>query len=166
MPEQFTEEWENIKQTPATAINTSKDTAGNYSWRSNLFQVALIMACVITGATPQHPPRPTRVNLKINCPGPRHGDEISGTTYGWYLVYGKPPWCHIDFELRRVLAHCMMNRPVDRPSMREVYDMCRNRVQAYQMQVDLRNPGDTSCNNLNPFPTDSVTRQDDDNQPD
>ncbi|KAK4043906.1 hypothetical protein C8A01DRAFT_12627 [Parachaetomium inaequale] len=58
-PEQFSAQWDWIplNEGPGT-MNPRPEVAGNYGWKSNLFQMALVMASLITRCYPYRPPIP------------------------------------------------------------------------------------------------------------
>ncbi|KAK4222430.1 kinase-like domain-containing protein, partial [Podospora fimiseda] len=128
-PEQFTEEWDFVDQLPDPNVHK---TAGKFSWKTNLYQVALIMVALITGFLPQYPPVPKFKTLpapffRVATKGKKK-PQRSGYTYGSYFL-GEPEnapakgkkWHHVDPDLRNLVAHCMFDQPDKRPSMEELY---------------------------------------------
>ncbi|KAK3295083.1 uncharacterized protein B0H64DRAFT_344810, partial [Chaetomium fimeti] len=61
-PEQFSAEWDYIpwNEIPATTYPRPR-VAGNFTWKTNLFQMGAVMACLITKCYPPAPPRPGRL---------------------------------------------------------------------------------------------------------
>ena len=57
--EQFTEEWDWVKNYPREKPETT-GTAGEYSWRTNLFHIGLTMQSLITLHAPPHRPKAWR----------------------------------------------------------------------------------------------------------
>jgi len=55
-PEQFSEEWDYIGSTPALETKFKPKIAGQYSWKTNLFQVGLVRPCHFL---PTHPSTPS-----------------------------------------------------------------------------------------------------------
>ncbi|KAK3312779.1 hypothetical protein B0H66DRAFT_504724, partial [Apodospora peruviana] len=109
-PEQFSEEWDYVNSTPQAAY---QQTAGNYSWWTNLYQIALVMWSAITLCHVEYPPVAEEFNI----------DHPEGTTtkewgYGDYLFDQK--FSHIDHELRNVVALCLNYNPTRRPAMQMI----------------------------------------------
>ncbi|KAK4148388.1 hypothetical protein C8A00DRAFT_39054, partial [Chaetomidium leptoderma] len=63
-PEQFTEEWDFLpRRTGPWGVPPLPKVAGNFGWRTNLFQVGLVMACLIARAYPPVPPYAQRIRI-------------------------------------------------------------------------------------------------------
>ncbi|KAH6617373.1 hypothetical protein F5144DRAFT_624109 [Chaetomium tenue] len=63
-PEQFTQEWDYVPydRTPWMMEELPR-VAGNYSWKTNLFQMGLVMLSLITKHSPPKPPLPQRIYI-------------------------------------------------------------------------------------------------------
>ncbi|KAK4222364.1 kinase-like domain-containing protein [Podospora fimiseda] len=112
-PEQHTEEWDYLDELPDMNIS---ETAGNYNWWTNLYQVALVMWKLITLHDYEYPPVIEEIEIK----------QIDGTlvkewTYGGYLFHSK--FNHIDSDLRNLVALCMIHNPTHRPKMQDI-ELC------------------------------------------
>ena len=68
LQEQFTTEWKHVTRYPPL----SAKVAGKYSWKTNMFQLAQVMWCLITHCQPPDGPVPELVSLQ-----PQGSDEAS-----------------------------------------------------------------------------------------
>ncbi|KAK4140571.1 uncharacterized protein C8A04DRAFT_31908 [Dichotomopilus funicola] len=63
-PEQFTDQWDTVPRGVAPgAMNPRPSVAGNFSWKTNLYQMGLTMMCLITKEFPPQPPHPRRIHI-------------------------------------------------------------------------------------------------------
>ncbi|KAL8382228.1 hypothetical protein RB595_006150 [Gaeumannomyces hyphopodioides] len=108
-PEQFAPEWDSVFLNPASEVpKGSKHVAGNYGWKTNLYQAAHIMWMLITGVEPHFPP-----TLSWDpAPG---AEPPMPPTYGGYIL--NEGFGHVDANLRLTIARCMAHAPDDRPDM-------------------------------------------------
>ncbi|KAL8408345.1 hypothetical protein RB594_006954 [Gaeumannomyces avenae] len=108
-PEQFAPEWDSVFLNPASEVpEGSKHVAGNYGWKTNLYQAAQIMWMLITGVEPHFPP-----TLDWD-PAPGAEPPVP-PTYGGYLF--SEGFKHVDAHIRLTVARCMAHAPDDRPDM-------------------------------------------------
>ncbi|SPQ26524.1 e5d116fe-8e6a-4eff-85a8-5ff407c4962d [Thermothielavioides terrestris] len=110
-PEQFTEEWDWMIGRFDEASLVRK-TAGKYGWHTNLYQLALVMACLITLRYPLNPPRADPITIRDPA-DPRR--EIEVMSYGAYLLGRR--FAHVDAKLRRLVAQCLCDEPAHRPRL-------------------------------------------------
>ncbi|KAK3332386.1 hypothetical protein B0T19DRAFT_473287 [Cercophora scortea] len=121
-PEQFTQEWELITTTPRAyhlATAHPVHVAGHYSHKTNLYQIACVMYEAITLTKLPKRPLPTAIDL-------RRIPNRNPITYGAYLLnqrFGRVSW-----RLRKLVMECMLERPADRPSLREVQRVIRKAI--------------------------------------
>lgn len=158
-PEQFTQEWETVDQLPgrkprgttlppsltnpqlatgAPDDATPVDTAGLYTWKNNLYQLALSMYSIITKRMPPKGPVATNISITIHPqappPNPFNPAPIrpppytkTARTYGGYLLKDRD-FPHIDRRLREIIAQCMCEKPLDRPSWEELMHEARDKM--------------------------------------
>ncbi|KAK0725075.1 kinase-like domain-containing protein [Lasiosphaeris hirsuta] len=106
-PEQFTTEWDWVELLPHGAR-----VAGQYSWKTNLWGMGLIMWCLITHCVPPYGPLPEAFS-EPNMP-----DRWS---YGVYILNDDiPRFGSVDKDLRKLVMRCLMDDPAHRPSMAEI----------------------------------------------
>ncbi|KAK4443352.1 kinase-like domain-containing protein [Podospora aff. communis PSN243] len=146
-PEQFTSEWDFIGDELVPPANTS--VAGQYNWRTNLWQVGQAMWSLITHHyPPAHGPRVKPVqrdratgrwsivhsvpvgNLDARGGMPRSGVRTrSGPAWSWGAFMLDTTMADgvtqrmfhgTDLELRELVMRCMMDDPLDRPDMEEL----------------------------------------------
>ncbi|KAK4225370.1 hypothetical protein QBC38DRAFT_501339 [Podospora fimiseda] len=112
--------------------------AGEYTWKKNLYQVALTMANLMTLYRVQRPPTPKLMNLKVIFPSSANGQPShrKDHTYGGYLLNEGWHWGHVDRELRIAIAHCMFDLPEMRPSQKELLSFCEKKLRDYQAASD------------------------------
>ncbi|KAK3492163.1 uncharacterized protein B0T23DRAFT_135594 [Neurospora hispaniola] len=120
LPEQFTREWEAIVESPDAQ---QARVAGQYSWKSNLWQLALIMHIVITFRwNPTNTIHPLRdADLIYGPPNDlplKRQRKRSYPTYGAHLL--DPQYDHVPIRLRHLVARCLCEIPDDRPSFEEI----------------------------------------------
>ncbi|KAM7183610.1 hypothetical protein V8F33_013485 [Rhypophila sp. PSN 637] len=105
-------------QTTRQLPETPVVVAGLYGWKTNLYQLALTMFCVMTGHYPPDVPIAQRIVKTTIIPDPNGGDPQKTDepiyTYGGYLLDDRHN-LQCDRELRETLALCMAERPADRP---------------------------------------------------
>ncbi|KAK4152165.1 hypothetical protein C8A00DRAFT_16480 [Chaetomidium leptoderma] len=83
-PEQFTEEWDYVPagQAPRAGNPPFPKVAGNFTWKNNLFQMGLVMVCLITRHRPATPPYPSRIRMPPIDPGDEDDDDIAHASEG------------------------------------------------------------------------------------
>ncbi|KAL1841834.1 hypothetical protein VTJ49DRAFT_6511 [Mycothermus thermophilus] len=81
--EQFSEEWDYLPPGsspydgfPIGGNNRAGKVAGNYGWRTNLFQIGLVMMCLITCCVPPRPPYPSRIWVPDCPPADQDDDDL------------------------------------------------------------------------------------------
>ncbi|KAL5873724.1 hypothetical protein ACKVWH_009356 [Pyricularia oryzae] len=120
-PEQFCREWDYIYEAPyyerqRDPTNTLYSTAGRYNKYHNIYQIAVVMWCLIT---------------KVHLPQPKletiYGED--GTTV---YTYGKelmgPQYDHVDKALRQALCHCLAHDPDMRPNFVALEELINQRT--------------------------------------
>lgn len=113
-PEQFAEEWDWINYVPYMHHDAmEKETAGNYHWWTNMYQVAQIMWQLITLCHLEWPPV-----LEEYWDTHPDGSVKRSWTYGGALL--RDEFIHVDMDLRWLIAQCMSHSPFDRPSMGDI----------------------------------------------
>ncbi|KAK3689432.1 hypothetical protein B0T22DRAFT_378420 [Podospora appendiculata] len=118
--EQFTDEWDYINSTPLASRTL---TAGNFSWWTNLYQVALVMWQCIAQCHIEQPPVLEKVPLTFP-----DGSTRGIWTYGGYMVRPRQSGWQIDEALRHLVARCMAHIPADRPSLAELESEIGKRI--------------------------------------
>ncbi|KAK3295081.1 uncharacterized protein B0H64DRAFT_362906 [Chaetomium fimeti] len=129
-PEQFTAEWDWVKNYPDEEVPITEEdanngilppapmeVAGKYSWKTNLYQLALSMVCAITLHLPALPPFPGQIEVV----DPRDGVRKRAWSYGAYILEAK--YKSVDWKLRHLVAWCLCERPGHRPNMKELLQM-------------------------------------------
>lgn len=125
VPEQFTQEWEYEAAIDRDHLQR-EDTAGNYHWWSNLFQVGWIMWSLITHAYPPVPPTMCSyeyANPELGQGGGGGGgldddagdDTVYGFTYGAQLM--EDEYGEYDTSLRSLLMRLLDHNPTQRPKL-------------------------------------------------
>ncbi|KAM7186254.1 hypothetical protein V8F20_011459 [Naviculisporaceae sp. PSN 640] len=148
-PEQWSPEWDYVEWEPITqeeadvraadpALQTRNPgtivtVAGQYSWKSNLYQVALTMVAIITGRDPPDQPLATKIRRTIIMPSAgtrtRTDTKERWTMGGWILDDQYLP--NVDRELRETLALCLCQRPDDRPNHDELMAQINEKMAYY-----------------------------------
>ncbi|KAH6842485.1 kinase-like domain-containing protein [Chaetomium sp. MPI-CAGE-AT-0009] len=126
-PEQFTAEWDWVKNYPGEEILITEEdadngilppapieVAGKYSWKTNLYQLALCMISAITFHLPSLPPFPGQIEII----DPRDGVRKTVWSYGAYIL--EPKYKRVDWKLRHLVAWCLCEKPAHRPNMKEL----------------------------------------------
>ncbi|KAK4446599.1 hypothetical protein QBC34DRAFT_149582 [Podospora aff. communis PSN243] len=111
-PEQTSHQWDYCRTTPA---QEGHSTGGNYNWWTNMYQVALIMFCLITTRDVEFPPTLSELPL-IDVVNPSRGYTTELT---WGGVLTLPDW-RVDPILCHLVARCMIDDPARRPSMQDI----------------------------------------------
>ncbi|KAM7214241.1 hypothetical protein V8F06_010358 [Rhypophila decipiens] len=136
-------------QTTRQLPQTPVVVAGLYGWKTNLYQLALTMRCVITGHYPPDVPVAQRIIKTTIIPDPNGGDPQTTDepiyTYGGYLLDDRHN-LQCDRELRETLALCMAERPGDRPDHELLTQQVKRKL-AYYAAVN-----DSSVAGQPPFP--------------
>ncbi|KAK4203431.1 hypothetical protein QBC40DRAFT_167067 [Triangularia verruculosa] len=127
-PEQFSEEWDYINGNPRT-INS--ETAGNYNWWTNLYQIALIMWQMVALCHPESPPVVELCIIKL-----LDGTEATEYGFGGYILNDKK-FSHIDRDLRELISQCMLHRPSRRPTMEQLESVLESKTK--RQGVDATN---------------------------
>ncbi|KAK3997936.1 kinase-like domain-containing protein [Cladorrhinum sp. PSN332] len=117
-PEQHTIEWDYIDELPNLRIS---ETAGNYNWWTNLYQVALVMWKLITLCEYEYPPVIEELAIMQT-----DGTLTKEWTYGGHLF--NPKFDNIDVDLRNLIAMCMIHNPTHRPTMEDIELSIRNHL--------------------------------------
>ncbi|KAH6842483.1 kinase-like domain-containing protein [Chaetomium sp. MPI-CAGE-AT-0009] len=140
-PEQFSAEWDYIPRNrgPGTTHPRPR-TAGNFTWKTNLFQVGAVMACLITRSYLPTPPWPERTLIPGRGLDPSYhsdspeGDDVPDAlrtadgylqvwSYGQYLLSDEDrgedesEYGHVSPTLRQLVAQCLADDPRYRPSL-------------------------------------------------
>lgn len=113
LPEQFTQEWD-FQASINLDYLRNEETAGNYHWWSNLYQVGWIMWSLITHCYPPAPPP----LWPYQYPAIGDDDEdvtVKGYTYGGHLV--NEAYTDYDRSLREIIMRMLDHNPRHRPSM-------------------------------------------------
>ncbi|KAK0702993.1 kinase-like domain-containing protein [Lasiosphaeria miniovina] len=120
-PEQFSTEWNYVKSHPSGAR-----IAGQYTWKTNLWQLGQVMWCLISHRVPPSGPIPENV-----VPDGGHGPMR--WTYGKFITRNAPPdvFTDTDLELRNLVVRCMMDDPADRPEMDELERIISEGIQRH-----------------------------------
>lgn len=110
-PEQFTPEWEYEASRGLWELSR-QETAGNYNWWSNLFQVGMIMWCIMSQHMPPMPPvaYPYKYRAEDGT-----GRAVRGHSYGLHLFHEE--YDHIDGALRALVNRLLDHNPTQRPKM-------------------------------------------------
>lgn len=110
-PEQFTPEWD-YEASRSLADLSREETAGNYQWWSNLFQVGWVMSCLVTHHAPPFPPvawpyeYPAEDGRMVNLAGHSYGGSVFHNGFEGY-----------DHRLRHLIARCLDHNPTRRPTL-------------------------------------------------
>jgi hypothetical protein len=131
-PEQFAEEWDYIKEAPIYHLDsTERETAGNYHWWTNMYQVAQVMWQLITLCYLEWPPV-----LEEYYETLPDGSEAKRWSYGAVLL--SEEFNHIDPALRQLVAICMNHNPLDRPNMAHIDTTMKRYVRTERLSVQQR----------------------------
>lgn len=117
MPEQFTQEWEYEASIDKAHLDR-EETAGNYHWWSNLFQVGWIMWSLITQSYPPVPP--TMHSYQYPDPDVQNTNNnnaplVPGLTYGSQLL--EKEFDGYDRILRTLIVRLLDHNPTKRPKI-------------------------------------------------
>ncbi|KAB5545793.1 kinase-like domain-containing protein [Coniochaeta sp. 2T2.1] len=139
-PEQFTEEWDYIKGAPVdeAADPNVADTAGNYSWWTNLYQVGQVMWQLITLHGLEWPRTAQQVELR-NARG--EGELI--WTYGSWLL--DPRFKDTDLQLRMLVMRCMNHKPAERPTLAELDGILEDKVRTTRPSLEEQEATKSFC---------------------
>ncbi|KAK0735165.1 hypothetical protein B0T26DRAFT_671343 [Lasiosphaeria miniovina] len=110
-PEQFTSEWDHVETLPAGLQPAGARIAGNYTWKTNLFQVGM------------NPPRPLAWALDDEDQQPYI------RTYGSWLTRNLR-LSLVDDNLRRLVAECMIEDPARRPEVGYIHERIQEALSA------------------------------------
>lgn len=131
-PEQFAEEWDYIAGAPIYHPDrTERETAGNYHWWSNMYQVAQVMFELITLCHLEWPPV-----LEQYYEDLADGSKGKRWSYGTALLADE--FDHVDLTLRQVVAACMNHNPLERPLMAELDEVIREHVGTHEPSAQER----------------------------
>ncbi|KAK9772779.1 putative serine threonine protein kinase protein [Seiridium cardinale] len=140
--EQFGGEWDMIPPNPNGPELGENEVAGKYSCKSNIWQIAWTMWCLITRLNPPLPPQPQIPEDLWNTYAfpagtnkydfDAHLEEIG---YDGPISYC-PLLCDLDVEdydwvdqdLRNTLYRCMYHLPSDRPSLDELLRAAKAKI--------------------------------------
>ncbi|KAI6374032.1 hypothetical protein MCOR25_003266 [Pyricularia grisea] len=120
-PEQFCREWDYIYEAPYherqhDPTNTLYSTAGRYNKYHNIYQIAVVMWCLIT---------------QVRLPQPKletfyDADGTAIYTYGKELM--GPQYDHVDKVLREALCHCLAHDPDMRPNFEALENLINKKT--------------------------------------
>ncbi|KAH6617370.1 kinase-like domain-containing protein [Chaetomium tenue] len=123
-PEQFTAEWDWVANNPSEQVLVPEEDqkgdilppppieiAGKYSWKTNLYQLALCMISAITFHLPSLPPFPGKMQIT----DPQDGTRKTVWSYGAYILGAK--YKKVDPKLRHLVAWCLCEKPAHRPAL-------------------------------------------------
>ncbi|OTB03545.1 hypothetical protein M426DRAFT_23703 [Hypoxylon sp. CI-4A] len=112
-PEQFGVDWEHVHATTERGWELSESlVAGNYSYATNVWGIALVLwQCITLFRTPR-PPEPQ--------PG-------SPVTYA-ALIMDAEQYERVDLDLRQTIAECMRHDPGERPSLQQLLQQAQQGV--------------------------------------
>ncbi|KAK3349852.1 kinase-like domain-containing protein [Lasiosphaeria hispida] len=129
-PEQFTEEWDWIEFLPNDSPQSHK-TAGQYSWRTNLYQVGLLMFNCISRHLPPARPHPEQIEVQKPLKGNSKGWTVTKKcwTYGKYLL-DDARFGDIDKKLRSLVTECLFDEPTDRPTLEYLESKIQEKLQS------------------------------------
>ncbi|KAK1774848.1 kinase-like domain-containing protein [Copromyces sp. CBS 386.78] len=119
VPEQFTREWDAVVDSPDVQ---NARVAGQYSWKSNLWQFGMIMHIAITLRwNPKHTiHNPGRVNLICRNDKPLEEQTTERLPiYGAHLL--DQQYDQVPLRLRHLVARCLCEYPEHRPSFEELH---------------------------------------------
>lgn len=126
--EQFSEEWEHWiipGVSPRAAVDAVLSdpehvpgssvvkVAGRYTWKSNMWQLALTMACIITKCQVNDP-----VLTPTRWVAPGMSADREAYTFGGAVL--ESDYSMVDEDLRILVAWCMMAHVDDRPEMSQI----------------------------------------------
>ncbi|KAI0145056.1 hypothetical protein GGR57DRAFT_507226 [Xylariaceae sp. FL1272] len=128
-PEHFTHQWEEIydyHQGPGNMIRphgpeiAEEPVAGNFTWKTNLYQMALSMWSLITLQMVTLPPV-VEIEEGQNARPPHYGMGITGPK-------GDRDYSYICERLRNTIALCLAHDPQDRPELDELLEQATDAV--------------------------------------
>ncbi|KAK9424838.1 putative Kinase-like protein [Seiridium unicorne] len=142
-PEQFGGEWDMIDADPNGDEISEQETAGQYSCKTNIWQIAWTMWTLITQKyapeppQPQIPPHLRRGGLYFASDDTKRGfdETLLGAGYTGPISYcallldldiNDYDW--VDLELRRVLFECMYHQPADRPTLESLLQTAKAKI--------------------------------------
>ncbi|VBB81436.1 Putative protein of unknown function [Podospora comata] len=118
-PEQFSEEWDYINGNPRTI---KSDTAGNFNWWTNLYQIALVIWQMVSLCHAELSPSPEKITIKM-----LDGTETTAYGFGGYILNDKK-FKHIDRDLRELINQCMLHVPAKRPTIEQLENLLRSKT--------------------------------------
>ncbi|KAK4443694.1 hypothetical protein QBC34DRAFT_416572 [Podospora aff. communis PSN243] len=130
-PEQFTEEWDMVTRLPMDAPPPRIRIAGNYSWKTNLYNIGTIMWCLITRF---EPPVPAYGENYGSYGGDFEDINPVKHSYGGFLNKGS--FEDVDPDLRNLVIECMSDDPADRPRMEKMYKIIEKKVESILSKTD------------------------------
>ncbi|KAK3316781.1 hypothetical protein B0H66DRAFT_592909 [Apodospora peruviana] len=120
-PKQFTAEWDFVRIRPI-AEATRPPVAGNFTWKTNLYQFALVMVSIITGC--DQPDQPLANEIEITPSAAP--DENNLPEYQWD-----------DDSMRNMLLLCFCEKPADRLDFKELIDLVNETIHRTSRQPGL-----------------------------
>ncbi|KAK4642082.1 LOW QUALITY PROTEIN: hypothetical protein QC761_511883 [Podospora bellae-mahoneyi] len=117
--EQFSEEWDYISGNPRTI---KSETAGNFNWWINLYQIALVIWQMVSLCHAELSPSPEKITIKM-----LDGTETTAYGFGGYILNDKK-FKHIDRDLRELINQCMLHVPAKRPTMEQLENLLRSKT--------------------------------------
>ncbi|KAK0660139.1 hypothetical protein QBC41DRAFT_41867 [Cercophora samala] len=127
-PEQLTEEWDYLNGNPMTV---KSETAGNFNWWTNLYQIAIIMWQMVALCHQECPPVVEQVKIKM-----LDGTEATEYGFGGFILNNKK-FKHIDRDLRELINQCMLHVPAKRPTMEQLENILEAKTK--RQGVDANN---------------------------
>ena len=127
-PEQFTPEWDHEASRGLYQLSL-QETAGNYQWWTNLYQVGWVMWCLITKCLPPMPPVASPYVYPVED---ESNDTIQGHSYGVH-IYARD-YRTFDRRLRDLIVRCLDHNPTKRPHMKYI----ERAIAANLRRADLR----------------------------
>ncbi|KAH9909922.1 hypothetical protein F4778DRAFT_713403, partial [Xylariomycetidae sp. FL2044] len=131
-PEQFCPEWDRIPANANGSEVADSTIAGAYTYKTNLWGIALTMWQVITQLRPPRPPQPHldpinhRAALAAGYERARHDEYIAANPgLQYWISYcplfqdadGAREYNWVDRDLRQTIINCMKHMPADRPDL-------------------------------------------------
>jgi len=119
-PEQWTAEWDAYNGDPT--LDPRCTIAGQYSEKSNIWQIGMSMWNLMTKHYGRSPPV-----AKLRTFRCVDGVVRRAYTHGWEVdLPAIQP--HFPRMLRQAVKHCLMYSPADRPTLAQLELLCRNQL--------------------------------------
>ncbi len=133
-PEQWSGEWEIVKDLPSTAGTT---VAGLYNDKTNVYQVGGVMMCVMLLSLPEDLTVPSQLIMEMvrvfnwthpRYPSPPRRAKRDLTTRAWALDRDPTALQLYPWRLRELVMRCMAYNPAERPDPEELVDLIETRI--------------------------------------